>query len=169
MRIVQPVSLLILAAVLVAGCAARPSAPVSDSLESPADGSLEHAARAGIKQALYRQHDRWQGTRYRVGGTGGRGFDCSGLTYTLYRETFDTHLPRTTTEQARIGRPVERDELAPGDLVFFKTGIRQRHVGIYVDDGLFLHASRSEGVRLSSLRQRYWRKRYWQARRLQGI
>lgn len=149
----------------LAGCATSP-APVTETFPS---STADAESRSGVKHALYQQHDRWRGTRYRVGGLDGDGFDCSGLTYVLYRDLFGKHLPRTTGEQAEVGRSVNRGRLGPGDLVFFKTGVFQKHVGIYVENGLFLHASRSGGVRLSDLEKGYWRKRYWQARRLSGI
>ncbi len=120
----------------------------------------------GLARALYDQLHRWRGTQYQLGGLGRNGIDCSGLTYVVYRDLFGRQLPRTTDAQVGVGRPVERSALAPGDLVFFKTGTFQRHVGIYVSDDMFLHASQSSGVRLSSLASDYWRDRYWKARRV---
>jgi len=87
----------------------------------------------------------------------------------VYRDVFGRRLPRTTEEQETVGSPVNRGSLEPGDLVFFKTGRFRRHVGIYVENGLFMHASASDGVRLSSLKNRYWRRHYWKARRLTPI
>lgn len=154
----------VLAAALAGGCATSGDAPVS--AKSYAGERIEAAA---IERALYDQFAKWRGTRYRLGGQGRNGIDCSGLTQVVYRDLFGEHLPRTTDDQEKLGRPVGRDTLAPGDLVFFKTGVLQRHVGIYVEDGMFLHASRSNGVRLSSLESGYWRKRYWKARRLSAV
>ena len=76
-------------------------------------------------------------------------------------------LPRTTEELAREGERVDRSELQAGDLVFFKTGFRQRHVGIYMGGKRFLHASTSRGVMTSSLNNVYWKERYWKARRIE--
>jgi cell wall-associated NlpC family hydrolase len=151
----------VLAAVLAGGCATSGHAPVSG--ESSGGERVETAA---IERSLYEQLARWRGTRYQLGGRGRNGIDCSGLTQVVYRDLFGKDLPRTTDDQEKVGRPVRRQALAPGDLVFFKTGLLQRHVGIYVEDGMFLHASRSKGVRLSSLDNGYWRNRYWKARRL---
>lgn len=147
--------------VLVAGCATSSTAPVSEG-RSPA----KPAGSNSLTKALYGQLDRWRGTRYRLGGLDRSGIDCSGLTYVVYRDLFGKRLPRTTGGQEEVGRPVEMQALAPGDLVFFKTGLFQRHVGIFVADDMFLHASRSSGVRLSSLATEYWRGRYWKARRV---
>lgn len=150
-----------LAIAFLGGCATPATAPPSERRTSaPAVGS------EGLTRALYDQLHRWRGTQYRLGGLGRNGIDCSGLTYVVYRDLFDKRLPRTTDAQMDVGRPVGRSALAPGDLVFFKTGVFQRHVGIYVSDDMFLHASRSSGVRLSSLASDYWRDRYWKARRV---
>lgn len=135
-------------------------APVSDAAAPAGRGKA-----ATVTEALYEQLARWRGIRYRIGDLSRKGIDCSGLAYVVYRDLFGARLPRTTAAQKDLGRAVERDALAPGDLVFFKTGTVQRHVGIYVEDGKFLHASRS-GVRLSSLASKYWRDRYWKARRM---
>lgn len=161
-------SLLITVVTFLTACASRPPAPVVDS-QQPLTTAPASQPDPGIKAALYRQYDRWRGTRYRTGGMDGKGFDCSGLTSVLYHDLFHRDLPRTTKGQARIGQSVQPSDLAPGDLVFFKTGLRRRHVGIYIEKGLFLHASRSDGVRLSSLRNGYWRRHYWMARRVNGI
>ncbi|EPR5614221.1 C40 family peptidase, partial [Shigella sonnei] len=80
---------------------------------------------------------------------------------------FDLQLPRETKEQASIGTQIDKDELLPGDLVFFKTGSGQNglHVGIYDTNNQFIHASTSKGVMRSSLDNVYWQKNFWQARR----
>lgn len=151
------------ASLILAGCASLERAP-SHETARPQGGGVRD-----VRQALYGELDRWRGTRYRLGGTGKKGFDCSGFTYVVYRDVFGQRLPRTTERQATVGRPVSRDALAPGDLVFFKTGRHKKHVGIYVEDGLFLHASTSDGVRMSSLSNDYWRGHYWKARRVGPI
>lgn len=84
------------------------------------------------------------------------------------RDRFDLQLPRETKEQASIGTQIDKDELLPGDLVFFKTGSGQNglHVGIYDTNNQFIHASTSKGVMRSSLDNVYWQKNFWQARRI---
>ena len=81
---------------------------------------------------------------------------------------FDLQLPRETKQQASIGTQIDKDELLPGDLVFFKTGSGQNglHVGIYDTNNQFIHASTSKGVMRSSLDNVYWQKNFWQARRI---
>jgi cell wall-associated NlpC family hydrolase len=67
-------------------------------------------------------------------------------------------LPRSTEAQARIGEPIAISELRTGDLVFFKTSWKTGHVGIYLNDGFFMHASTTKGVMISSLENPYWKK-----------
>ena len=118
-----------------------------------------------IRDALLAQHERWAGTPYRLGGTGYNGVDCSALVQSVFNDTFQLELPRSTREMVREGRPVARESLQVGDLVFFRPPGRYDHVGIYVGDGYFLHASTSRGVMLSELDNSYWQRHYWQARR----
>lgn len=122
--------------------------------------------RAGLRAELYQQYLAWAGTPYRLGGLDQRGVDCSGLVYRVYRDLYGRQLPRTTEAQADLGRKVGADELQTADLVFFKTGWKTRHVGIYIGQGQFLHASTSRGVMISSLKNPYWQSHYWTARRL---
>ncbi|CAM0553537.1 C40 family peptidase [Vreelandella titanicae] len=118
-----------------------------------------------VREALLAQHQRWAGTPYRIGGTSERGIDCSALVRNVYRDTFNLELPRSTRGQVHEGRPIDRQELQAGDLVFFRPPGRYNHVGIYVGDGYFLHASTSKGVIISSLNNSYWQRYYWQSRR----
>lgn len=117
--------------------------------------------------ALYRQYSEWMGTKYQPGGLSRQGVDCSGFVYLTYRSKFGINLPRTTRHQSAQGVAVSRQALRPGDLVFFKTGNGKRHVGIFVEQRRFLHASSSEGVMLSSLDNSYWSDKYWTARRIE--
>lgn len=119
-----------------------------------------------VASALRRQADEWKGVRYRRGGLSRAGIDCSGFVHVTYRNVFGLSVPRTTKSLAQIGSRVGRERLRPGDLVFFRTGLRKRHVGIYVADGAFLHASTSRGVTMSSLDEGYWDKSYRGARRV---
>ena len=127
--------------------------------------TLRRSSLTAMRQALLDEHERWQGTPYVLGGEGLRGIDCSALVQRIYSEAFALELPRTTGEQLHEGSFVERDALKAGDLVFFRPPGVYRHVGIYVDDGYFLHASASQGVKLSRLDNVFWDRYYWQARR----
>jgi murein DD-endopeptidase len=97
---------------------------------------------------------------YRYGGHDPQGFDCSGLVYYAYQRN-GIAIPRTTREQHRKAHPVRLQEITPGDLLFFNERKRgTSHVGLYVGEGRFVHASTSEqAVTLSQLDNPYWRKR----------
>ena len=108
------------------------------------------------------------GTRYRRGGTRPEtGFDCSGFVRYLYEQNFGLALPPTAPLQFRVGFRVEKQELQPGDLVFFRTR-RGWHVGMYVGNDAFIHApNRRKTVRVSSLfGDPYWRRAFVGARRI---
>jgi cell wall-associated NlpC family hydrolase len=110
------------------------------------------------------------GTRYRYGGSSpAAGFDCSGLVVHVFAQAWGVALPRNARAQARVGNPVARIDLAPGDLVFYNTRNQPySHVGIYLGEGRFIHAPRpGRRVRIESLESRYWKARYNGARRLE--
>lgn len=106
------------------------------------------------------------GIDYDYGGTSTGGFDCSGFTGYVF-EKLGINLPRTSRDQAARGVKVARDELRPGDLVFFNTNGRGiSHVGIYVGEGKFAHSSSRKGVTLSAMAESYYAKRFVTARRV---
>ncbi len=111
------------------------------------------------------------GVRYRRGGTTAEGgFDCSGFTRYVFENSIGLVLPRRADEQAHAPGlfSIGKDELKPGDLVFFNT-LRHAfsHVGIYVGDGKFIHSPRAGGeVRVEDMRVDYWAKRFNGARRV---
>jgi len=111
------------------------------------------------------------GTRYRFGGTSTTsGFDCSGFIGYLFREEAGMSLPRSSREMINIDAPlVKRNDLKPGDLLFFSTAGRGRvsHAGIYLGDDQFIHSSsrRSGGVRVDSLDDAYWARTFIEAKR----
>jgi len=118
------------------------------------------------KAVLYRQFHEWKGTKYRLGGMSKKGVDCSAFVQLIYKSKFGINLPRTTRYQSTRGVPVSQQKLETGDLVFFKTGANDRHVGIFLEDRKFLHASSSKGVMISSLDNSYWSRKFWTARRI---
>jgi peptidoglycan endopeptidase LytE len=109
---------------------------------------------------------RYLGTPYRWGATGNGAFDCSGLVFALFRRMGMT-IPRTSSAMFGVGRPVPRSQLQPGDLVFFTTyAPGASHVGIYMGSTYFIHASSAgRGVRIDSLRERFYNARFIGARR----
>lgn len=126
---------------------------------------------AGSIQAaspLQEQVDELIGKPYKSGGITTKGFDCSGFTQYVFKQ-LDIELPRSSRQQAYAsGEDVEKDELRTGDLVFFNTsGSGISHVGIYMGDGTFAHAS-YDGVEYTEMDDEYYAKRYVSARRVLG-
>jgi len=131
----------------------------------PSD-SYRTGSRSSVREALKAQYEEWKGVRYREGGLSKKGVDCSGFVHLTFKKRLGKSIPRTTIKLAGYGSKVGRGSLKPGDLVFFKTGRKVRHVGIYYGDNRFLHASTSRGVMLSKMDDVYWGERFWQARRV---
>ena len=118
---------------------------------------------------LMREISRYMGVPYELGGANADGMDCSGYTMTVYRDGGGVRLPRTSHEQATVGKVVSLQELKFGDLVFFNTtGSDASHVGVYLGDDLFAHASVTLGVTISSLQSSYYQRRVCGARRIIG-
>ena len=120
-----------------------------------------------VKKALYAQYSQWKGVKYEIGGLSRKGIDCSGFVYVTFKSRLGVVLPRSTEFQAGLGKSIGKGELRTGDLVFFKTGLFLRHVGVYLEHGRFLHASTTLGVTISKLDDAYWKSAYWRARRIE--
>lgn len=119
-----------------------------------------------VKQKLYRQYKKWRGVRYQLGGTSQSGVDCSAFVQVTFKKKLGIDLPRTTRLQSQLGKNISKSDLKAGDLVFFKTGPTNRHVGIYLEKNKFLHASASKGVIISKLDNVYWQSNYWKSVRI---
>jgi lipoprotein Spr len=105
----------------------------------------------------------WLGTPYRYGGQDYTGTDCSGLTMKVYQKALGISIPRTTVEQQKFCLAIQKNSLSVGDLVFFSTGrdkSRVSHVGIYIGDGKFIHASSTKGVIISNIGELYYVNNY---------
>jgi cell wall-associated NlpC family hydrolase len=150
--------LLALLVLLAAGCGRAPRPVVMPGASVPSGGD------EGVAALLRDAVDDWRRDpeAHRPPG----GLDCSAFVVAVYRDLFGLELPRSSEEMVGRGRPVDRDDLRPGDLVFFRPGAKARHVGFYVGRGEFGHVSESSGVRISRLAETYWKACYWTARRV---
>lgn len=111
-----------------------------------------------LQNALLKSFENWKGTRYAFGGDSSRGIDCSALTRRVYREVFSFELPRVTKDQIKVGRHVSRNNLKPGDILYFRPDGKYNHTAVYLGNSLFINASSSKGVILSSMEHSYWSK-----------
>lgn len=162
-KIIRKVGLLLGATVLLStlyGCGSRPR---SSAVQAP--NPRIHANLPGERQALLRVASELIGSPYRYGGNTPRGFDCSGLVQFSHRE-IGIKVPRTASTQWTRARIPNRQDLVPGDLLFFNIDAgKNRHVAIYEGDGVFIHApSSGKRVSRSSLDNPFWRDRYIGAR-----
>ncbi|HMK26717.1 MAG TPA: NlpC/P60 family protein [Chitinophagaceae bacterium] len=118
-------------------------------------------------KTLLESVDSWYGVRYRTGGNGKTGIDCSGFTVAVYLAAYGICLPRVSREQYRISRKVSTTELQEGDLLFFNTrGSGVSHVGVYLGNNKFIHATVSKGVMVNDLFESYYVKRFIGAGRI---
>lgn len=120
---------------------------------------------------LFSEAARWLGTPYRYGGISRKGVDCSGLVNQIYRQVYHQTLERTCKGIATHNcRKIMKSNLSSGDLVFFNTSKKKRkginHIGLFLKNGYFIHASTSRGVIISNLQEEYYRKAWKQGGRV---
>ncbi len=127
---------------------------------------LDVEVEAATNLTLFTEIEKWIGTRYRYGGATEKGIDCSAYTGTLVHSVFGIVLPRTARDQYATCIKLDKEELQQGDLVFFNTRGGISHVGLYLGNGYFTHASTSIGVTISNLSDPYWSKKFVSGGRL---
>ena len=157
-----PLLFLLYAALLLSGCGTQQRSEAGGAARNDLSNP------DWVKQVLYAQYDQWKAVKYRAGGLSKDGVDCSGFVYLTYDARFGIKLPRSTDEQVNTGTTIDQRDLTAGDLVFFKTGKSIRHVGIYIEDGKFMHASTEKGVMISKLDDLYWARTYWKSVRIKS-
>ena len=119
--------------------------------------------------SLFEFIEDWWNSSYRYGGTSKKGIDCSGLTGLLIGSVYSVAIPRTAKEQYAASKKISRDELREGDLVFFNTRGGVSHVGVYLANDFFVHASVASGVTISSLNDAYYSRKYIGAGRVHQV
>ena len=151
--------------------ATKPPRVLIKPQESTSQTSNHHTASyatftpdSDIIKELLRQQEEWSSTPYVSGGVKKNGADCSGFVMSVFEESFGVNLPRVTTVQMEQGenlggKHISYSKLKAGDLVFFKTGrgATGYHVGIYLQDGDFLHLSTKGGAKIANLSSSYWK------------
>ena len=123
-----------------------------------ASGSAHERKKVAVERKLLTSYKKWRGTKYAWGGYSKNGIDCSALTRRVYREAFNKELPRVSQQQIKKGTRVSAKNLKSGDIVYFRPNNRVSHTAVYVGNSLFINASSSKGVVMSSLKSPYWRK-----------
>lgn len=146
---------------------------LADSLEELDKEILQNLKGAALADSLIAFAQEFKGDRYRRGGTGAKGFDCSGFTLVVYRR-FGIKLPHTSQGQSLLGIRVQLNQVKKGDLLFFRSRSRRSkrigHVGIVISEKgepiKFIHSSTSHGVRVDYLEADYYKKRFMKAARV---
>jgi cell wall-associated NlpC family hydrolase len=144
------------------------------SKESAEEGSTLVRQVRDVASELVLSAMNFLGVPYKRGGNSADdGFDCSGFTRHIFEMSLGLVLPRRVDDQAHASglTRIGREELRPGDLVFFNTLRRTfSHVGIYIGEGKFIHAPRTGSeVRIEDMRQAYWDRRFTGARRAEAV
>lgn len=153
----------VVAVLLMASCASSRNAAADERAVLSQKLGVQISKKDNIK--LYRQAATWLGVRYRLGGTTKNGVDCSGFAGAIYKDVYGTKLHRSVDDIYHNDvKRIRRGRLSEGNLVFFRTDDKRKkrpnHVGIYLKDGKFVHASTSKGVEINSLDNVFYRKAF---------
>ena len=140
---------------------ARAAAPETANFYTEYSRILGYSLNGNENPDLLREVAGWLGTPYRYGGTTKAGADCSGFAKAVYLEVYGINLERVTVNMAQNSRRISKRNLREGDLVFFRiNGRRISHVGIYLSNNKFIHASTSRGVIVNDLDENYYSRNF---------
>lgn len=154
-------SLLLLLILGSASCRSRKAISAGNRQEKRELGDLK------VQKSLRKEVEQWLGTPYRYGGNTRKGVDCSGFVNAVYLSVYRIQLPRSSKDIYARCKKISRKELKEGDLVFFDyEGKGVSHVGLYLSDGQYAHASTSKGVVISDLDNSFSKKKYVGAGRI---
>ncbi len=141
------------------------------SMESRSDSLLPSFGLTD--QQFEKKAKEYLGVPYRKGGTSKKGMDCSGFARMLYNRLFHIDLPHSSVQQYKLSelKKISKTGMQPGDLIFFGNKGKKRinHVGVYLSNGKFIHASTSLGITVSRLNDSYWKKRFVGSKRHMGL
>lgn len=164
--------IIILLSVFAGGCRSHKAVSSKSVKETNFEIKKDHHLSSERKKILH-ECKGWLGTPYKYAGAEkGVGADCSGVVLMVYLDATDIKLPRNSAKQAEFCKKIKKEQVRPGDLVFFATGKdpdRISHVGIMIDDDVFIHASTSKGVCLSSVSSPYYIRTFKMYGRVPGI
>lgn len=146
---------------LLAGCSTNPQ--VSPTVNAHNNDYFDHNQTSRAFKMVYQD---WKGAPYRLGGNDRNGVDCSAFVQIAFRDAMSINLPRTTLTQSKVGHSIRYNDARSGDLIFFKTSTKTRHVGVYLGNRAFMHASTSKGVIVSRTDNPYWAAHFWHFRRV---
>ena len=132
------------------------------------NGTFSQKKTVALQTQLLKSYSNWKGTKYSLGGDSERGMDCSALTRRVYREVYGYELPRQTIQQIKVGAHIPKENLKPGDIVFFRPE-GNNHTAVYLGDTLFINASSSKGVVISTLENTYWNKYFRYGVRVRSV
>ena len=165
MKTIKLLLTLIVFIVLFTGCFSSGSITFNSNV-NPNLEFRDYEQNQQLYNKLFAHYKKWKGTPYKYGGNTKKGIDCSAYVQKAFRDALKIRIPRTTKLQSQVGQEIGMVDLQIGDLIFFKTGYKVRHVGIYMGGGDFLHASTSKGVTISNLSNPYYVKQIWKIQRI---